>query len=59
MCASCGSCGGGNDGTIRAKALGRHGLEKRVRAAIGLTVAMQAMSVKGANSRGTCQAAAR
>jgi glutamine synthetase len=34
----------GNDGTVRAKASGRHGLEGRLRAGIGLTVAMQAMS---------------
>jgi glutamine synthetase len=34
----------GNDGTIRAKASSRHGLEGRLRAGIGLTVAMQAMS---------------
>jgi len=34
----------GNDGTIRAKASGRHGLEGRLEAGIGLTVAMQAMS---------------
>jgi glutamine synthetase len=34
----------GNDGTIRAKASARHGLEDRLRAGIGLTVAMQAMS---------------
>jgi glutamine synthetase len=34
----------GNDGTIRAKASGRHGLEDRLHAGIGLTVAMQAMS---------------
>src|SRR5919205_2994510 len=34
----------GNDGTIRAKASGRHGLEGRLQAGIGLTVAMQAMS---------------
>jgi glutamine synthetase len=34
----------GNDGTIRAKASSRHGLEDRLRAGIGLTVAMQAMS---------------
>jgi glutamine synthetase len=34
----------GNDGTIRAKASGRHGLEDRLQAGIGLTVAMQAMS---------------
>jgi hypothetical protein len=34
----------GNDGTIRAKASGRRGLEDRLHAGIGLTVAMQAMS---------------
>jgi glutamine synthetase len=34
----------GNDGTIRAKASGRHGLEDRLQSGIGLTVAMQAMS---------------
>jgi glutamine synthetase len=34
----------GNDGTVRAKASSRHGLEGRVRAGIGLTVAMQAMN---------------
>ncbi len=34
----------GNDGTIRAKASGRHGLEGRLRSGIGLTVAMQAMN---------------
>jgi glutamine synthetase len=34
----------GNDGTIRAKASARHGLEGRLRAGIGLTVAMQAMN---------------
>jgi glutamine synthetase len=34
----------GNDGTVRAKASGRHGLEDRLEAGIGLTVAMQAMS---------------
>jgi glutamine synthetase len=34
----------GNDGTVRAKASGRHGLEGRLEAGIGLTVAMQAMS---------------
>ena len=34
----------GNDGTIRAKASGRNGLDERLRAGIGLTVAMQAMS---------------
>jgi glutamine synthetase len=34
----------GNDGTIRAKASSRHGLETRLRAGIGLTVAMQAMN---------------
>jgi glutamine synthetase len=33
-----------NDGTVRAKASGRHGLEGRLEAGIGLTVAMQAMS---------------
>ncbi len=34
----------GNDGTVRAKASSRHGLEGRLRAGIGLTVGMQAMS---------------
>jgi glutamine synthetase len=34
----------GNDGTVRAKASGVHGLEGRVRSGIGLTVAMQAMN---------------
>jgi glutamine synthetase len=34
----------GNDGTVRAKASGRHGLEGRLRTGIGLTVAMQAIS---------------
>src|SRR3954466_15301116 len=34
----------GNDGTIRAKASGRHGLERRLEEGIGLTVAMQAMN---------------
>ena len=34
----------GNDGTVRAKASGRHGLEGRLESGIGLTVAMQAMS---------------
>jgi glutamine synthetase len=34
----------GNDGTIRAKASSRHGLEGRLRAGIGLTSAMQAMN---------------
>jgi glutamine synthetase len=34
----------GNDGTIRAKASSRHGLEGRLDAGIGLTVAMQAMN---------------
>jgi glutamine synthetase len=34
----------GNDGTIRAKASGRHGLEGRLRSGIGLTVALQAMN---------------
>ena len=34
----------GNDGTIRAKSSGRHGLAGRLEAGIGLTVAMQAMS---------------
>jgi glutamine synthetase len=34
----------GNDGTVRAKASGRHGLERRLESGIGLTVAMQAMS---------------
>src|SRR3954453_17597095 len=36
--------GCGNDGTVRAKASSRHGLEGRIRAGIGLTVAMQAMN---------------
>jgi glutamine synthetase len=35
---------GGNDGTIRAKASSVHGLEGRIAAGIGLTVAMQAMN---------------
>jgi glutamine synthetase len=34
----------GNDGTIRAKASSRHGLDGRLRAGIGLTLAMQAMN---------------
>jgi glutamine synthetase len=34
----------GNDGTVRAKATTMHGLEGRVRAGIGLTVAMNAMN---------------
>ncbi len=34
----------GNDSTVRAKASARHGLEGRLRAGIGLTVAMQAMN---------------
>ena len=34
----------GNDGTVRAKASGRHGLEGRLTAGIGVTVAMQAMN---------------
>jgi glutamine synthetase len=34
----------GNDGTVRAKASGRHGLSGRIDAGIGLTVAMQAMN---------------
>jgi glutamine synthetase len=34
----------GNDGTIRAKASARHGLEGRLASGIGLTVGMQAMS---------------
>jgi len=34
----------GNDGTVRAKASSRHGLEGRVRSGIGLTVAMNAMN---------------
>lgn len=34
----------GNDGTIRAKASSRHGLEGRLSAGIGVTVAMQAMN---------------
>jgi glutamine synthetase len=34
----------GNDGTVRAKASGRHGLDGRLQSGIGLTVAMQAMS---------------
>jgi glutamine synthetase len=34
----------GNDGTVRAKASGRHGLEGRLASGIGLTVAMQAMN---------------
>jgi glutamine synthetase len=33
----------GNDGTVRAKASARHGLERRLESGIGLTVAMQAM----------------
>jgi glutamine synthetase len=34
----------GNDGTVRAKASARHGLEGRLLSGIGLTVAMQAMN---------------
>ena len=34
----------GNDGTVRAKASGRQGLEGRISSGIGLTVAMQAMN---------------
>ncbi|HEU5476876.1 MAG TPA: glutamine synthetase family protein [Gaiellaceae bacterium] len=34
----------GNDGTVRGKASSRHGLDGRLRAGIGLTVAMQAMN---------------
>ena len=34
----------GNDGTIRAKASGRRGLEGRLQAGIGLTVGLQAMN---------------
>jgi glutamine synthetase len=34
----------GNDGTVRAKASSRHGLEGRISSGIGLTVAMQAMN---------------
>ena len=34
----------GNDGTIRAKSSGRHGLKGRLESGIGLTVATQAMS---------------
>lgn len=34
----------GNDGTIRAKASGRHGLEARLERGIGVTVGMQAMN---------------
>jgi glutamine synthetase len=34
----------GSDGTVRAKASGRHGLEGRLRAGIGITPAMQAMN---------------
>jgi glutamine synthetase len=34
----------GNDGTIRAKASGRHGLEDRLQHGIGVTVGMQAMN---------------
>jgi glutamine synthetase len=34
----------GNDGTIRAKASGRHGLEDRLEHGIGVTVGMQAMN---------------
>src|ERR671939_491847 len=33
-----------NDWTVRGKASSRHGLEGRIRAGIGLTVAMQAMN---------------
>ena len=34
----------GNDGTVRAKASSRHGLEQRLASGIGLTVGMQAMN---------------
>src|SRR3954451_18814359 len=34
----------GNDGTVRAKASARHGLEGRLQRGIGVTVAMQAMN---------------
>lgn len=34
----------GNDGTVRGKASGRHGLEGRLESGIGLTVGMQAMN---------------
>jgi glutamine synthetase len=34
----------GNDGTVRAKASSLHGLDRRIRSGIGLTVAMQAMN---------------
>jgi glutamine synthetase len=34
----------GNDGTVRAKASGVHGLEDRLRTGIGVTVGMQAMN---------------
>ncbi len=34
----------GNDGTVRAKASSRTGLEQRIRTGIGVTVAMQAMN---------------
>jgi len=34
----------GNDGTVRAKASSRHGLESRLRGGIGLTVGIQAMN---------------
>jgi glutamine synthetase len=34
----------GNDGTVRAKSSGRHGLKGRLQSGIGLTVAMQAMN---------------
>jgi glutamine synthetase len=34
----------GNDGTVRAKASSRHGLEGRIETGIGVTVAMQAMN---------------
>jgi glutamine synthetase len=34
----------GNDGTVRAKASGRHALRDRLESGIGLTVAMQAMN---------------
>src|SRR3954453_16443277 len=34
----------GNDGTVRAKASGRHGLAGRLERGIGVTVAMQAMN---------------
>jgi len=34
----------GNDGTVRGKSSGRHGLQGRLESGIGLTVAMQAMN---------------